>query len=75
LLDLAARPEAAPEVRALTLMTLVRLRDSLKLQRGSTPEVEAHLRLAQRDLTEFLERPELRKTRPRVGVPPGRPIG
>jgi hypothetical protein len=75
LLDLAARPEAAPEVRALTLTTLVRLRDSLKLQKGSTPEAEAHLRLAQRDVTEFLERPELRKARPREGVPPARPIG
>jgi hypothetical protein len=75
LLDLAAGPQAAPEVRALTLATLVRLRDSLKLQRGATPEAEAHLRLAQRDVTEFLDKPELRKTRPRESVPPGRPIG
>ena len=75
LLDLAARPEASPEVRALTLTTLVRLRDRLKLQKGATPEAEAHLRLAQRDVTEFLEEPELRKARIRGPVPPGRPIG
>ncbi len=75
LLDLAARPEAAPEVRALTLATLVRLRDDLRLQKGPTPEAEAHLRLAQRDVTEFLEEPELRRARPRQPVPPGRPIG
>ena len=37
LLDLAARPQAPPEVRALTLATLVRLRDSVKLQRGGDP--------------------------------------
>jgi hypothetical protein len=75
LLDLAARPEASPEVRALTLTTLVRLRDRLKLQKGATPEAEAHLRLAQRDVTEFLEKPDLRKARLRQPVPPGRPIG
>ncbi len=75
LLDLAARPQAAPEVRAPTLATLVRLRDSLKLRKGATPEAEAHLRLAQRDVTEFLDRPELRKTRPRESVPPARPVG
>ncbi len=75
LLDLAARPEASPEVRALTLAALVRLRDSLQLQKGATAEAEAHLRLAQRDVTEFLEAPELRKARLRAPVPPGRPIG
>jgi hypothetical protein len=31
--------------------------------------------LAERDVAEFLDHPELRKARPRVGTPPGRPIG
>jgi len=32
-------------------------------------------RLAERDLSDFLERPETRKPRPPVPAPPGRPIG
>jgi hypothetical protein len=37
---------------------------------------EAHVRLADGDLTEFLEKPEVRKARPpRPAAPPGRPIG
>jgi hypothetical protein len=75
LLSLAAHAEAAPEVRAVTMAGLVRLRDRLKLARGASPEAEAHLRLAERDLTEFLDKPESRKARPPVPVPPGRPIG
>jgi hypothetical protein len=76
LLDLAARPEAAPEVRAAVFAELSRLRRALALRHGPDREVEAHLRLAERDLVEFLDRPETRRTLPRpLPAPPGRPIG
>jgi hypothetical protein len=76
MMDLAARPEAAPEVRAAVFARLERLRRELSARRSTDPAAEAHLRLAERDLTEFLERPEARKPRPkRLETPPGRPIG
>jgi hypothetical protein len=76
LLDLAARPEASPEVRAAVFAELSRLRRSLALRRSVDREAEAHLRLAERDLAEFLEQPEVRRARPRpLTPPPGRPIG
>jgi hypothetical protein len=76
LLDLAARQEAAPEVRASVHAHLAHLRAQLKLRRATDPSAEAHLRLAERDLTEFLTEPEVRRHRPpRVPAPPGRPIG
>jgi len=76
LLDLAAKPEATPEARSVVHARLVRLRGELKARHSSDPSAEAHLRLAERDLTEFLDQPETRKTRPpRPTAPPGRPIG
>jgi hypothetical protein len=75
LMDLAAQPTASVEARSATLATLERLRNSLKLLRGATPDAEAHLRLAERDLREFLDEPEARKVEPATPVPPGRPIG
>jgi hypothetical protein len=75
LLDLAARPEATPETRAAVVSELRRLRAGLKLRRGADRDAEAHLRLAEGDVAEFLERPELRKPRPLPAAPPGRPIG
>jgi len=76
LLDLAGRPEASPEVRGVVHVRLVRLRRDLKLRRSTDPSAEAHLRLAERDVTEFLDEPEVRRTRPpRLPPPPGRPIG
>jgi Met-zincin/Domain of unknown function (DUF5117) len=75
LLSLAANAEASPEVRAGATAGLVRLRERLKLMRSASPEGEAHLRLAERDLGEFLDRPEVRKARPAPQAPPGRPIG
>jgi hypothetical protein len=76
LMDLAARPEASPEVRATTLGELERLRRNLKVMRSADPMAEAHLRLAERDLGEFLDEPQSRRPRPpRVPAPPGRPIG
>ena len=76
LLDLAARTDAAPEVRGAVDAHLVRLRADLRSRHSPDPAAEAHLRLAERDLSEFLEHPEIRRSRPsRVPAPPGRPIG
>ena len=76
LMDLAARPESAPEVRAAVIARLARLRSDLRARKSADAATEAHVRLAERDLTEFLDKPEVRKARPvRVTPPPGRPIG
>jgi hypothetical protein len=75
-LDLASRPEASPEVRAAVFAELSRLRRMLALRHAADREGEAHLRLAERDLVEFLDRPEARRARSRaLPPPPGRPIG
>ena len=76
LLDLAARPDAAPEVRSLAAARLQSLERELKTKRSADPLVEAHLRQAERDIAEFFDQPETRKARPKVvPAPPGRPIG
>jgi hypothetical protein len=75
LLDLVARPEASPEVRAAVHSALLRLRLSLHARISRDPAAEAHLRLAERDLREYLEKPEVRKALPAPTAPPGRPIG
>jgi hypothetical protein len=76
LMDLAARPETAVEVRASAIASLVRLRDDLRARIRTAGPADGHLRLAERDLTEFLEKPEARKVPPRpLAIPPGRPIG
>ena len=69
-------PEAAPEVRAAVFAQLARLRSELHARHAADSAGEAHLRLAERDLSDFLERPESRKPRaPKPPPPPGRPIG
>jgi hypothetical protein len=76
LMDLGARPDAAAEVRAVVFSRLTRLKTELRGRHSLDPATEAHLRLAEGDLTEFLEKPEVRKSRPaRPQPPPGRPIG
>jgi hypothetical protein len=76
LLELAARPDAAPEVRSLAAARLQSLERELKPKRSADPIVEAHLRQAERDIAEFFDQPETRKARPKaVPAPPGRPIG
>jgi hypothetical protein len=75
MLALAAHPAASPEVRATTLAHLVKLRAALKLRKSPDAAANAHLRLCERDLQEFLERPEARKAPQRPALPPGRPIG
>ncbi|HTO87132.1 MAG TPA: zinc-dependent metalloprotease [Thermoanaerobaculia bacterium] len=76
LMDLAASPRASVEVRAAVFSRLTRLRRELRARQPADPLAEAHVRLAERDLSEFLERPERRAPRPpRLEAPPGRPIG
>lgn len=76
LMDLAARRDSPPEVKAGVNARLLRLRSELKLRHSPESAAEAHWRQAERDLAEFFEEPETRKSRPpRVPVPPGRPIG
>ena len=76
LMDLAARPEASIEVRSAVYARLERLRTRLRGRHSADATAEAHLRLAERALAEFLEKPEVRKGRPPgPAAPPGRPIG
>ncbi len=76
MMDLAARPESAAEVRAAVHSRLARLKTELRGRHSTDAAAEAHLRLAEGDLSEFLEKPEVRKGRlPRPAAPPGRPIG
>jgi len=76
LLDLASSPEASPEVRSTVMSRLVRLRADLRLRHSTDVATEAHLRLAQRDLSEYLDEPATRKARRApTPAPPGPPIG
>jgi len=76
MMDLAARSETAAEVRAAVHSRLARLKTELRGRHSTDAATEAHLRLAEGDLTEFLEKPEVRRSRPpRPPAPPGRPIG
>jgi hypothetical protein len=77
LMDLAARPEPTAEVRASVVSSLLGLRDDLRARLKTTGLIDAHLRLAERELSEFLDQPDARKARPRppAAIPPGRPIG
>jgi hypothetical protein len=76
MLDLAAKQDAAPEVRAAVNSRLAALQHSLAARHSPDAAAEAHLRQAERDVREFFEEPEVRKSRPkRPAPPPGRPIG
>ena len=76
LLELASRTDTAPEVRAAAGARLRSLERDLKSRHSADPAGEAHLRQAERDILEFFDQPETRKTHPKkVAPPPGRPIG
>jgi len=76
LLDLAADMDAAPEVRATAALRLRSLGRELATRHLPDPAAEAHLRQAERDVSEFFDEPATRKSRGRrVTPPPGRPIG
>jgi hypothetical protein len=75
LMDLAARPASSVETRAEALRALAGLRQDLRARLRSG-QGGAAVRLAERDLSEFLDHPETRKPRPvPAPAPPGRPIG
>ncbi len=76
LMNLAADPASANEVRAAVVAQLLTLRRELEAPDRRAGAEAAHRRLAQRDLADFLDHPELRKPKPpAVEPPPGRPIG
>jgi len=76
MMDLAADETAAPEVRGRTLLALTDLRARMNAMKAADAAGRAHLFLARRDLSEFLEKPEVRRNRrPAPAAPPGRPIG
>jgi Met-zincin/Domain of unknown function (DUF5117) len=76
LFNLAANVSAAPEVHGQVLAQLERLRADLRLRQATDAAAEAHLRSAERDLVEFIERPDVRRPRDVAPpAPPGRPIG
>jgi Met-zincin len=76
-LDLAAREDAAPEVRALVLRRLFLFGGRLdEIWRSAEAAAKAHAWTAWRDVQEFLDHPETRRSRPApLPIPPGRPIG
>ena len=76
MMDLAADGSASPDVRAQAAAALGELRTKLGSVATGDAASRAHVQAARRDLAEFFERPEVRKTRhPPVAAPPGRPIG
>jgi Met-zincin/Domain of unknown function (DUF5117) len=75
IMNLAAS-DAPAETRGPAVAALARLRDRLRSRHVTDPAAEAHVRLAERDLTDFLDHPESHRRRPSSpAAPPGRPIG
>ena len=73
---LGAHAQASPEVRAVTLDQLTKLRGALAERHESDPAAEAHLRQAERDLTKYLENPAAYAPKsPALPQPPGAPLG
>ncbi|MEO5988543.1 MAG: zinc-dependent metalloprotease [Candidatus Eisenbacteria bacterium] len=75
LLDLAGDGAATPEVRAQVFASITQLAARIKARRGPDPIADAHLRLAERDLSGFLADPSARKPAGATPAPPGRPVG
>jgi hypothetical protein len=75
LMELAADPEAAPQVRAVASEALRELNAWLKLP-ASAAINSAHRSAAREDIERFLTRPDAtRKQTPPLATPPGDPIG
>jgi hypothetical protein len=73
---LGAHPQATPEVRALTLHHLSKLKDSLAHRNEVEATAAAHIRQAERDLAKYLENPAayaVKSAAPQQ--PPGAPLG
>jgi hypothetical protein len=81
-MDLAANPDASPQVRASATKGLRDIQEfiALKLKERPSPvlqpELVTHLRATQDDVERFLARPEEpRRRTPPLPRPPGDPIG
>ncbi|HZG51424.1 MAG TPA: zinc-dependent metalloprotease [Pyrinomonadaceae bacterium] len=75
LMDIAANPEAAPQVRAAATETLRDLNERLKLP-PADPAAAAHRRATRDDIERFLARPDApRKQTAPLPIPQGDPIG
>jgi hypothetical protein len=83
---LGASPDATPEVRAVVMDQIARLKDEIAGMTDSDPVTAAHLRQAVRDIDRYLEDPEevAPKSagpiwggvpRSRYPLPPGPPLG
>jgi hypothetical protein len=75
LMDVAANPDAAPQVRAAATQTLRALHERL-MQGGFADAASAHHRAVRDDIERFLARPDApRKQTPPLAIPQGDPIG
>ena len=76
---LGASPQATPEVRAITLNRLARLRERLAGSAAAPSNdeaTEAHIRQAARDIAKYLDNPVAYAPKPSaLPQPPGAPIG
>jgi hypothetical protein len=74
LMRLAASAQM-PQVRAIAILRLARMRDAAKAWSGSDDADSAHYALLARDVTHFLEHPDQAVPSTGVEPPPGAPIG
>ena len=73
---LGASPQSTPEVRAVAINQLARLKTTLQAASDPDGVTEAHLRQAQRDITKYLENPAAYAPKSSaLPQPPGAPIG
>jgi hypothetical protein len=73
---LGAQARATPEVRAVTIEHLTRLRAALASRHDADAVTEAHLRQCERDLRRYLENPaEYAPKSNALPQPPGAPLG
>ena len=73
---LGASPQATPEVRAVALNEVSRLKTTLTGMHDADAVTEAHFRQAQRDITKYLENPTAYAPKSfALPQPPGAPIG
>ena len=73
---LGASSQSTPEVRAVAINQLARLKTTLQTASDPDGVTEAHLRQAQRDITKYLENPAAYAAKSSaLPQPPGAPIG
>jgi hypothetical protein len=73
---LGASPQSTPEVRAVAINQLAKLKATLAAASDPDAVTEAHIRQAQRDITKYLENPTAYAPKSSaLPQPPGAPIG